>query len=55
MQEIQDRLHGVAHQPGAVVVGGVSYGSCLLLSRECGSGGVDIARQVGEAVWLECL
>lgn len=48
MQEIKDRLHGVAHQPGAVVVDSISYGPCLLLSRECGSGGVGIARQVGK-------
>lgn len=45
-------LHGHkevgAPYPGRYVEEGVSYGPCLLVSREYGSGGVEVARRVGQ-------
>ena len=48
MQDIQERLHHVAHRPGAFVESDVAYGPCLLISRECGSGGVGIGKHVSQ-------
>ncbi len=42
--DIRSRLGQVDRRPGRCEVGGVSYGPCLLISRECGSGGSQIAR-----------
>jgi cytidylate kinase len=48
MWEIKKRLANADQQPGRYVGDGVAYGPCLLVSRECGSGGGQIARQAGE-------
>ena len=45
---IKHRLETTTPSPGRYVEGGVGYGPCLLISRECGSGGSDIARLAGE-------
>lgn len=46
--EVKRRLEEEGRRPKPVRVEGVVYGPCLLLSRECGTGGEDIARSVGE-------
>lgn len=48
MWEIRDRLGMSTRQPGRTTLDGVEYGPCLLVSRECGSGGSLIARKAGE-------
>ena len=48
MRNIHDRLEAPEDAPGRFVKDGVGYGPCLLISRECASGGGRIARLVGE-------
>ncbi len=48
MRGIHDRLEATEDAPGRFVKDGVAYGPCLLISRECASGGGRIARLVGE-------
>ena len=48
MWEIRDRLGISIRRPGRMTLDGVEYGPCLLVSRECGSGGSLIARKAGE-------
>lgn len=48
MWGIRDRLANALEPPRRCVEGGVAYGPCLLVSRECGSGGTLIARRAGE-------
>ena len=51
ISNLRDRLTMVPARPGQFVAeDGTIYGPCLLISRECGSGGTMIARQAGE--WL---
>lgn len=45
MWELKHGLEELA-RPGRCSEEGVAYGPCLLLSRECGSGGSEIARRV---------
>jgi cytidylate kinase len=47
MWGIKDRLGNVPQRPGRLFQDGVAYGPCLLVSRECASGGGLIARQAG--------
>lgn len=46
--DIRSRLGEVDRRPGRCEEGGVAYGPCLLISRECGSGGTQIARMAAE-------
>ena len=49
MSDIRKRMEEVAPQPGRFVTqNGVAFGPCLLISRECGSGGGLVAQQAGE-------
>jgi cytidylate kinase len=49
MSDIRNRLEEIAIQPGRYVAeDGVAFGPCLLVSRECGSGGNLLAQQAGE-------
>jgi hypothetical protein len=45
--EIKEQAARTEDRPGRYVEGGVSYGPCLLISRECGSGGNVTSRMVG--------
>ncbi len=47
MWDIKHRLEELM-RPGRCIEEGVAYGPCLLVSRECGSGGGKVARQVAE-------
>jgi hypothetical protein len=47
MWGIKDRLGSAHERPGRLVQNGVAYGPCLLISRECASGGGLIAREAG--------
>ena len=48
MWDLHRRLGEDGPRPGRWMEGGVGYGPCLLLSRECGSGGAWIASTVGK-------
>lgn len=49
MSNIRDRLAEMPSRPGQYVAkDGTIFGPCLLVSRECGSGGGLIARRAGE-------
>ena len=49
MSGIRDRLDATVPQPGRYVTGdGISFGPYLLISRECASGGSQLAQRVGE-------
>jgi Cytidylate kinase-like family len=49
MSDIRNRLEENVPQPGRFVTeDGAAFGPCLLVSRECGSGGGLLAQQVGE-------
>lgn len=48
MWDIRGRLEGADARPGRHIDNGIAYGPCLLISRECGSGGAEIARLAGE-------
>lgn len=48
LSELKRRLEAEGLRPAPVRVGGVVYGPCLLVSRECGSGGRQLAEQVGQ-------
>jgi cytidylate kinase len=50
MSEIRTRLNEkVEPQPGRyVTAGGVAFGPCLLISRECGTGSTLLAEKIGE-------
>ncbi|HTX21817.1 MAG TPA: cytidylate kinase-like family protein [Candidatus Aquilonibacter sp.] len=49
MSDIRNRLEETAPQPGRYVTeDGVAFGPCLLISRECGSGGSLLGQRVGE-------
>jgi cytidylate kinase len=49
MSDIRNRLEATVPQPGRYVTeDGVAFGPCLLISRECGSGGSLLARMAGE-------
>ncbi|HEV2455369.1 MAG TPA: cytidylate kinase-like family protein [Verrucomicrobiae bacterium] len=49
MSNVRDRLKETPSRPGQYVAeDGSIFGPCLLLSRECGSGGGLVARRVGE-------
>lgn len=49
MSDFRDRAGQTAPQPGRFVTeDGTALGPCLLISRECGSGGSLLAQQVGE-------
>ena len=52
MWEAKDHLEDAERRPGRCKEGGVSYGPCLLISRECGSGGNSVARLVWSAIGL---
>lgn len=48
MLEIRRRLEDTTPQPGSYVTAdGIAFGPCLLISRECGSGGLVLAENVG--------
>jgi hypothetical protein len=46
--EIKEHAATPENRPGRVIEGGVGYGPCLLISRECGSGGNVTSRIAGE-------
>ncbi len=46
--ELRRRLEQESAVPPPALVKGVGYGPCLLISRECGSGGMRLARLVSE-------
>jgi cytidylate kinase len=49
MSGIRDRLDAAVSQPGRYVSGdGISFGPCLLVSRECASGGSQLAKLAGQ-------
>jgi hypothetical protein len=49
MSGIRDRLDATVPQPGRYVTrDGISFGPCLLVSRECASGGSRLAQLAGE-------
>jgi Cytidylate kinase-like family len=49
MSDIKNRLEEMIPQPGRFVTKeGVAFGPCLLISRECGSGGGFLAQKIGE-------
>jgi len=49
MSDIRNRLEETTPQPGRYVTeDGVAFGPCLLISRECGSGGSLLGQRVGE-------
>jgi cytidylate kinase len=49
MSDIRNRLEETRPQPGRYVTeDGVAFGPCLLVSRECGSGGGLLAQRAGE-------
>lgn len=54
MWDIRGRLDESDGQPGRYVENGVSYGPCLLISRECGSGGGEAARLASERLGWPC-
>jgi hypothetical protein len=48
MLELRRRLEEVRPQPGRYVTAeGVAFGPCLLISRECGSGGSALGEEIG--------
>ena len=47
MWDLKHRLESTTPIPGRYVEGGVGWGPCLLISRECGAGGADVARLTG--------
>lgn len=48
MLEIRGRLEGTGPQPGSYLnEEGIRFGPCLLISRECGSGGLALAQDAG--------
>ena len=48
MLELRRRLEKVAPQPGRYVTDeGIAFGPCLLISRECGSGGSTLGEEIG--------
>ena len=49
-QRLKDNLKDAAPQAGSCLVGDISYGPCLLVSREYGCGGGVIARRVAESL-----
>jgi hypothetical protein len=46
--EVKRRLQDLGTRPGRCLEGNVAYGPCLLISRERGSGGGQVARLAGE-------
>jgi hypothetical protein len=48
MWDIKGRLEDTTEKPGRYIEGGVAYGPCLHISRECGSGGLYVARMASE-------
>ncbi len=48
--ELRRRLEDVGSRPGRCLEGRVAYGPCLLVSRQRGSGGSQIAREAGQAL-----
>jgi hypothetical protein len=49
MSDIRNHLSETAPQPGRFVTeNGAAFGPCLMISRECGSGGGLLAQQAGE-------
>lgn len=46
--EFKQRMEDVSRRPGRCLVNTVAYGPCLLVSRERGSGGDQLAHLVGE-------
>lgn len=49
MSNVRDRLAETPSRPGQFLAeDGTVYGPCLLISRECGSGGGLVARQAGD-------
>jgi cytidylate kinase len=53
MWEMKRRLEHPETAPGRFAQDGVSYGPCLLISRECGSGGKAVAKLAGQALGWE--
>ncbi|HOC00045.1 MAG TPA: cytidylate kinase-like family protein [Verrucomicrobiota bacterium] len=48
--ELKRRLHSQYPRPPPARVSATGYGPCLLVSRECASGGTSLARLIGERV-----
>lgn len=48
MWDIKHRLEANTQVPGRHVEGGISYGPCLLISRQFGAGGTSVAQLAGE-------
>ncbi|HOA62594.1 MAG: cytidylate kinase-like family protein [Verrucomicrobia bacterium] len=48
--ELKRRLHSEYPRPPPVRVTSTGYGPCLLVSRECASGGTRLARLIGERI-----
>jgi len=46
--DLKRRLEDLGQRPGRCLERGVAYGPCLLVSRECGSGGGRVARLAAE-------
>lgn len=46
--ELRRRMEPKGSEAHQVLYKGAAYGPCLLLSRECGSGGTSLARLIGE-------
>jgi hypothetical protein len=48
MADMRKRLAETAPQPGRYITEeGIAFGPCLLISRECGSGGAQLAEEIG--------
>jgi cytidylate kinase len=51
--EMRGRLKNTDSRPGRFTDNGISYGPSLLISRQCGSGGLEVARLTGERLGWE--